>query len=89
MGESSWANGRMLGSKILEARGGFLVSKDFPAGGLGSNNYKQLVQLPCGRAKRPLRGRGRGVELSPGFRSLFESAQPGVIKEGTPPGFSG
>ena len=33
-------------------------------------------------------GSGRRGERSPGFRSLFEAAQPGVIKDGTPPGFS-
>ena len=37
---------------------------------------------------RPLRGRGVGGGFFPGFRCLFESAQPGVTKEGTPPGFS-
>ena len=66
----------------------WLTEGVMPRGNLSNwLNWLRTNLMMCRWGKRPLRGRGKGGH-SPGFRCLFESAQPGVIKEGTPLGFS-
>ena len=54
-----------------------------------SNWLRINLMMCCAGERSDPSGVGAwGEEHFPGFRRLFESAQPGVIKEETPPGFS-